>query len=46
MTVAKLVARAEEELAAARLLAGGGFTAKAVSRAYSQPAVDLARFFG
>lgn len=34
MTVAKLVARAEEELAAARLLAGGGFTAQAVSRAY------------
>ncbi|GAC1373961.1 MAG: hypothetical protein NVSMB4_00990 [Acidimicrobiales bacterium] len=34
MTVAKLVARAEDELGAARLLADGGFAAQAVSRAY------------
>jgi len=35
MSVGGLIARAEEELAAARLLAGGGFPAQAVSRAYS-----------
>ncbi|GAC1542120.1 MAG: hypothetical protein NVS3B12_29970 [Acidimicrobiales bacterium] len=34
MTVDKLVARAEDELGAARLLADGGFAAQAVSRAY------------
>jgi uncharacterized protein (UPF0332 family) len=34
MTVPGLIARAEEELAAARLLANGGFAAQAVSRAY------------
>jgi uncharacterized protein (UPF0332 family) len=34
MSVAGLMARAEEELAAARLLANGGFAAQAVSRAY------------
>lgn len=34
MSVPGLIARAEEELAAARLLAGGGFHAQAVSRAY------------
>jgi hypothetical protein len=34
MTVPGLMARADEELAAARLLANGGFAAQAVSRAY------------
>lgn len=34
MSVAGLMARAQEELAAARLLANGGFAAQAVSRAY------------
>jgi uncharacterized protein (UPF0332 family) len=34
MTVPGLMARAEKELAAARLLAHGGFAAQAVSRAY------------
>jgi uncharacterized protein (UPF0332 family) len=34
MSVSGMIARAEEELGAARLLARGGFAAQAVSRAY------------